>query len=51
MLMNTQPVLIEVSLKVMNADGSLAVVLSPWHAEVYPINTSLPSFVVNVAAE
>ena len=48
MFTNTQPDATDDSLNVMNADGSLASVTSPWHAAVYPINTSFPPLVVKL---
>jgi hypothetical protein len=49
-LMNTHPLSIVVSLKTMNADGSLAVETSPLQAAVDPICTSLPLFDVKADA-
>lgn len=43
-LMNTHPLSMVLSLKIMNADGSLAVENSPLQAAVDPICTSLPLF-------
>ena len=51
MFTNKHPLKIDVSLKVKYADGSLAVVRSPAHAAVYPIETSLPLLPVNEDAK